>query len=364
MQDQKRILAVEPYYGGSHKTWIDGWIKRSHHRIELITLPARKWKWRMRGAAIELANRFAEIDDGEAWDGLIASDMLNLAEFIALTRPAFDVCPSVLYLHENQFSYPLHPDERVDYHYILTNFISSLAATKVVFNSEYNRDDFFGGIGFVLNKMPDFVPDQKSLQRLREDSYVLPPCVALPTRNRKQHTTNSSPVILWNHRWDRDKQPDVFLAALQKLVKRGIDFQVIICGERFDSGEICFQDAQSILGDGLIHLGYVESWEKYQAFLQRSDIVVSTAMQEFFGISVVEAVYAGAFPVLPKRLNYPHLIPKAFHELALYEEDGFIDHLQRVIELAKNQPLPDLSEHMEQYKWEHHIQQYDALFDE
>ena len=30
-----------------------------------------------------------------------------------------------------------------------------------------------------------------------------------------------------------------------------------------------------------------------------SSVVVSTAVQEFFGIAVVEAIHAGAFPVLP-----------------------------------------------------------------
>lgn len=317
----------------------------------------------MRGAAIELANQVNQMSNGQSWDGLIASDMMNLAEFIALARPMFDTCPSVLYLHENQFSYPLHPDERVDYHYILTNFISVLAASKVVFNSEYNRNDFFQGIQYVFNKMPDYVPDKQSLKKLKEECLVLPPCVELPQHSSVKKSKNKVPVLLWNHRWDRDKQPEVFLSAMEELVTRDVEFQVIICGESFDSGENCFQSAPATLGDRLIHCGYAESRAQYQEYLDMSDIVISTSMQEFFGISIVEAVHAGAFPLVPKRLNYPYLIPKQFHALALYQDHDFVEQLQTLIGLSASDQLPELSHPMEQYKWDCHLGQYDDLFE-
>jgi glycosyltransferase involved in cell wall biosynthesis len=49
--------------------------------------------------------------------------------------------------------------------------------------------------------------------------------------------------------------------------------------------------------------------DEYEAVLAAASIVVSTAEQEFFGISVVEAMHAGAFPVLPRGLVYPERIP-------------------------------------------------------
>jgi glycosyltransferase involved in cell wall biosynthesis len=39
-----------------------------------------------------------------------------------------------------------------------------------------------------------------------------------------------------------------------------------------------------------------------------ADVIVSTAIHEFFGISVVEAIAAGVYPVLPRRLSYPELL--------------------------------------------------------
>lgn len=50
-----RILLIEPYYGGSHKAWADGLWHYSRHHIDLLTLPAQFWKWRMQGGAITLA---------------------------------------------------------------------------------------------------------------------------------------------------------------------------------------------------------------------------------------------------------------------------------------------------------------------
>ncbi len=43
-----RVLALEAYYGGSHKAFLDGWIADSRHDWTLLTLPDSKWKWRMR----------------------------------------------------------------------------------------------------------------------------------------------------------------------------------------------------------------------------------------------------------------------------------------------------------------------------
>ncbi|UCC45787.1 MAG: DUF3524 domain-containing protein, partial [Candidatus Zixiibacteriota bacterium] len=43
-----QILAVDPYYGGSHKAFLEGWSEVSRHQWRILSLPARKWKWRMR----------------------------------------------------------------------------------------------------------------------------------------------------------------------------------------------------------------------------------------------------------------------------------------------------------------------------
>ena len=55
-----RVLAIEPFYGGSHKAFLDGWIERSRHDWTVLGLPPCKWKWRMRHAPITFADDVAE----------------------------------------------------------------------------------------------------------------------------------------------------------------------------------------------------------------------------------------------------------------------------------------------------------------
>ena len=50
-----RVLALNPYHGGSHRAFLDGWMANSRHRFTLLTLPAHHWKWRMRHAAVTFA---------------------------------------------------------------------------------------------------------------------------------------------------------------------------------------------------------------------------------------------------------------------------------------------------------------------
>ena len=77
-----RILALEPYYGGSHQSFIDTLRRRSRPEISLLTLPARKWKWRMRGSALWFARELRNGSRG-AVDLILVSDMVSVADLRA-----------------------------------------------------------------------------------------------------------------------------------------------------------------------------------------------------------------------------------------------------------------------------------------
>ena len=77
----RRILFLEPFFGGSHRDFAEGLIEHSNHRIDLHTLPARFWKWRLRGAALHFSQL---IKNPEQYDGLITCDMLSLSDLKAL----------------------------------------------------------------------------------------------------------------------------------------------------------------------------------------------------------------------------------------------------------------------------------------
>ena len=51
------ILIVEPFCTGSHKAWAEGYAQSSKHKVEIISLPGRFWKWRMHGGTVTLAKR-------------------------------------------------------------------------------------------------------------------------------------------------------------------------------------------------------------------------------------------------------------------------------------------------------------------
>jgi hypothetical protein len=88
------FLFIEPFFGGSHRDFAEGLAAHSCHDIHVVHLPARFWKWRMRGAALHF---FRIIDDLSAYDGIITTGLMSLADFTALCggrRP-----PALVYFH-------------------------------------------------------------------------------------------------------------------------------------------------------------------------------------------------------------------------------------------------------------------------
>jgi glycosyltransferase involved in cell wall biosynthesis len=96
-----------------------------------------------------------------------------------------------------------------------------------------------------------------------------------------------------------------------------VDFRVAIAGRSHRQSAPEFEAARERLGDRVVQFGYAGG-DDYNRLLRRADVVVSTAIHEFFGVAIVEAIYGGCFPVLPNRLSYPELIPASCHDVCLY----------------------------------------------
>ena len=92
-----------------------------------------------------------------------------------------------------------------------------------------------------------------------------------------------SPLILWNHRWEADKNPELFFAALYRLADEGIAFRVALAGENFQKEPVAFEAARRLLGERVVHYGYAADLAEYARLLWTADYVVSTANQDFFG---------------------------------------------------------------------------------
>ncbi|HEU5099649.1 MAG TPA: DUF3524 domain-containing protein [Roseiflexaceae bacterium] len=352
------ILYLDPFHGGSHAAVASGYARHSRHDITLLKLSiAGGWRWRMRGAAVTLARRLREHrrEHKGKFDLIVATDMLDLATFLGLARDLTAGVAVVLYFHENQLTYPLPPGRTRDLAFPWINYTSALAADALCFNSDFHRRAFLSALPGLSGRFHDH-QELDLIEALAAKARVLPPGIELARLDRQgdrnwelgvggesffQLPTPKPPTILWNSRWEYDKGPQAFFAALRELESRGVDFRVAIAGEHVDPKEPHFLAAREWLGPRALAWGYAPDLASYRAMLWQSDIVVSTAIQEFFGISVIEALYCGCVPVLPKRLSYPELLPQGYHDAALYADDSALaDHLEATI-----RDLPSLQRH-------------------
>ncbi|MCP4359105.1 MAG: DUF3524 domain-containing protein [Chloroflexi bacterium] len=376
----KKILLVSPYHGGSHKAWAQGYRRHSEHEVVLLTLPDRFWKWRMHGGAVTLARRFQESNFEP--DLILVTDMLDVTSFLALTRPQTAHTPLALYMHENQLTYPLPQNSQTgpmrrqlgerDYHYVFINYASMLAADHIFFNSQFHLDSWFTAVPKFLKHFPEY-NELNSVEKLRQKSRTLPVGVdferleigdwRLANSDQSPISNPQSPLILWNQRWEYDKNPEAFFAALYKMQKANIPFRLALCGQQYGKRPSSFDTAVNQLSDHLIHVGHAEP-DKYRQLLWQADITISTAHHEFFGISILEAIYCHTFPILPHRLSYPELIPEPYHRQCLYQNEGGL--AQRLRWALENKTLTkktavELATAVSQFSWSQIAPQYDHI---
>ena len=352
-----KFLFLEPFFGGSHRYFAEGLAAHSRHDIDLVTLPARFWKWRMRGAALYFLKNIPPLDH---YDGLITSDMMSLSDFQTLAGG--DCPPALVYFHESQITYPLAPGETMDVHFGFTDMTTALAAKRILFNSQTHFDAFFSQLPKFLKMMPDFRPTWV-VDEIRSRAGVLYPGCSIADLNGSVPTASSkAPLIIWNHRWEFDKNPKDFFLALDEMAERGLDFRLALLGENFQNCPKEFTAARKRYGKRIVHYGYEPSSAAYEAWLKEGTGVVSTAWQENFGISIVEAISAGCIPLLPWRLSYPEIIPKSYHKDFLYKsQEELIEKLACVISgnSGWEKKVETLSFELKRFSWQYMIQQYD-----
>jgi len=367
------IAIIEPFYADSHKQWIDGLVQFTPHQYTLLKLPGRHWKWRMQGAAVELAKQYNQLN--QSFNLIIVSDMLNVALFKALAKsePLKKHPPIVLYFHENQLTYPwsktdTDPQLKRDAAYQFINYTSALSADAIFFNSPYHQQSFVEALPAFLNQFPDY-KNLDTIKRIQQKSKVLPIGLNLKRFDAYQHLQsqrnehNEYPLILWNHRWEYDKNPDEFFDVLKKLKERGVKFKLVVLGKAYQKQPKIFNEIPVVFKEELQHLGYCESEEDYIKWLQLADILPVTVNQDFFGISVVEAIYCNTIPLLPKRLAYPGHIPQSHHSTFFYEDHkDLINRLQRLIFNVKILRKQKVNQFVDKYDWGQLSDIYNVVF--
>jgi glycosyltransferase involved in cell wall biosynthesis len=356
-----KILFLEPFYGGSHREFANGLVAHSAHEIHLVTLPARWWKWRMRGAALHFSR---EVRDPEPYDLLLTSDLMSLSDLRALWGSRCP--PAAVYFHESQLTYPVAPGERMDYQFGFTDITTCLAADRILFNSKSHLTAFFDQLPRFLAKLPEYRPTWVG-EAIRPKAEVLYPGCRLPAAEAGSPPDDAGPpLVVWNHRWEHDKNPEQFFKALGQIQKQGIAFRLAVLGERFNNAPGVFERAAKQFGKEIVQWGFAEDREAYLNWLGRGTVVVSTALQENFGIAVVEAMAGGCLPLLPQRLSYPELLPADLHGDFLYTNtadlvnklSGILSRPERFAARGRR-----LRAHVQRFAWPNCVAAYDACFE-
>lgn len=361
-----KILLIEPYYTGSHKKWAEGFKKYSSHYVKILSMKGQFWKWRMHGGAVTLAKMFNNMD----WkpDLILSTDMLDLTTFLALTRKKSKNIPIAIYFHENQISYPWSPEDRDilnkrDNHYGFINYASALSADKVFFNSNFHMKTFLNDLKPFLKNFPDN-NEIDSIEEIKNKSEVLHLGLDFSNFKARSDQKTDTPTILWNHRWEYDKNPELFFNVMKKIKDKKIDFNLIVIGESFGNPPKIFKKAKTVFEKQIITWGYQKSFDKYVNCLFQSDIIPVTSNHDFFGISIMEAVFCNIWPILPNRLSYKEL----------FKEEGYIDNiyyndneLKNKIEdaIINHEKLKEISLKRipEKYNWNTIVKKYDFEFE-
>jgi len=337
-----KILALEPYLGASHQAFLDGWRARSRHHWDVLALAPSRSSWRIWHATLSLAEDVSRrLADGQWWDLIFCSDMLNLAEFRGLAPEQVRSLPAVAYFYENQLTAPVRHESERNPHDVFTNLTTALAADHVWFNSVFHRDDFLGSLPTFAKTLPDGRLSDLA-DRIRAKSAVWYPGIDdFPERA----TRPPGPMrILWVARWEHDKNPETFFQALQQLKWYGAEFRLSVIGQQFLEHPPAFDWARQYFYYHIDWWGFQPNRHDYQDALAESDVVVSTADYEFFGLSTVEAIGAGAYPLLPKRLAFPEILgPADSPEVREFFYEGGVQGLaDRLVALAERTHHNDL----------------------
>ena len=365
-----KILLLEPFFTGSHASWATAYATHSRHEVQLLTMSGHYWKWRMHGGAVTLGRKFLE---GKFEPDLIlATDMLDVSTFLSLTRTQSAKLPVAVYFHENQLTYPWSPtDEDVklqrDSHYSFINFTSALSADAVYFNSDYHLQSFTHALPVFLKSFPDYheLAVVDSIYAKSKVLYLGMDLKKLDDSQSNEDKLGKKPLILWNHRWEYDKNPEEFFQALNLLADQGMDFDVVLLGQQYRKKPTVFKTISPALIERIVFEGFEPDFGKYAQWLWKADILPVTSQQDFFGGSTVQAMYCNTYPLLPDRLAFPEHIPVEKKKQFIYQNfDELLAKLKTALMQIEQSRAVNVQQYVQQYDWSVQAPLYDAEFEE
>ncbi len=353
------ILVLEPWYQGSHRSWVDGWRSNSRHTIDIVDGFDSGW----RRSLVTAPTRFAEAinETRQPVDALVASTPIDLATVFGLVHRSIRRPPTLLYMHESQIGYPPGPKGGQPYRAMINDWNAIASADRIAVATQFHAD-------LLVEQMPDFADglvrgSGPKIKSILNGVHVLP--VGIDTSGLRPITVGGPIRVLWNHRWSHDKNPGEFVHAVTVLAAEGHEFALYALGEVEHGGEKAYSRLTSHLADRVLLSGR-QTYDIYRQVLCRSDVVISTAQHEFFGLAVAEAIAAGARPLLPDRLAYPEIVPHGSSSKFLYR--GSLEDSLRVILAQPRDEVhryrQETMEYVSKFSWRVIAPHYDSLIDE
>lgn len=365
-----KILLISAYHASSHRAWAKHMMQAlPQYEWHELSLPDHYFAWRIRGNAYSLAfsPEFQDVLQQD-YDLVLATSMTDVVGLKAFC-PQLARCPWLLYFHENQFAYPFSAQQQGQIEMQMVTLYSALAADACLFNSEFNRQTFLDGATKLLRKLPDY-NSLSGIDRIREKSQVLP--VPIPddavylAKHTEKQTLKSKheprPIrIVWAARWEYDKGPERLLAFIEQAKLAQLPFELSVLGEKFRRYPEAFDQIEQQHADVLRHFGFLPSRQAYLQALAEADIFLSTALHEFQGISMMEAVTLGCRPLLPNRQVYPEWFGEAYlydvSDIIEMEAKAAVNAVENVLSL----PVPKVSSYFPEALYRSLVEKIESL---
>jgi glycosyltransferase involved in cell wall biosynthesis len=123
---------------------------------------------------------------------------------------------------------------------------------------------------------------------------------------------DAAPVVVFNHSATVAKRPERFFRAAGVVLAEDPAVTVAVT-RRFRAGDPGHTELAELAGryPDRLRLGDTMPIEDYFTLLWQSQLQVSTATHESFGVSTVEAIYAGCSSLLPAAGCYPEVAGQA-----------------------------------------------------
>lgn len=340
------ILLLSAYHSASHRYWCEGLMAAfPEHNWTLRSQPARHFSWRIEASGW----LWALSDDAafqQSYDLIIATSLTQVVTLKAQC-PALRDVPLWLYFHENQFAHPLSNQQQAAHQtaWQFKSLENAFCADWISFNTHFNRDTFFAGAETLLKKFPEIIPGDP-LVKLKQRCDVL----AVPLSERFSALSEREKdrrLIVFNHRWEWDKQPERLLNAAIRLQQSGVEFRLAMLGSGGGRDD-AFAKERQLFQDRIVHWGEA-SESDYEYWLGRAGIGVSTALHDFQGLAMLELAQAGATCIVPRRQAYPECLPEAvFYEGNERHADAEAAELAATLALQLKQRKP---QHYRPQQW-------------